>query len=136
MSILSPQILGTICVDLDHREETIRTVVFETLGRMPEPDLSEHIVATYFVWSHDLAPADVGREIAYHMTSGVRKAVKGSLLDQCSGIVIDSVCFDAEQRCGLVRVAFPLKMIFFTLRPGRGFLPCGRIGTPNWSMWR
>jgi ribulose 1,5-bisphosphate carboxylase large subunit-like protein len=53
----------------------------------------------------------VGGEISYHMTSGVRSASPGSLLDQCGGKVVDYVHFEPNGRTGVVRVAFPLKML-------------------------
>jgi len=111
MAVLSSEVLETIKFDLDNREDTIRRAVYEALAQMPAPDLSESIVASYFVWTTDLRPAEVGKEICYHMTSGVRKAKAGLLLDDCTGKVVDCVSFDKEQRCGLVRVAFPLKML-------------------------
>jgi ribulose-bisphosphate carboxylase large chain len=111
MNTLKPELLATFKFDLEKREELIRKSVFAALAKLPAPDLSENIVATYFIWAHNLTPAQVGKEICYHMTSGVRKASAGSLLDQCTGKVLDSVCFDKEERCGIVRVAFPLKML-------------------------
>jgi len=45
------------------------------------------------------------------MTSGARSASPGSLLDQCSGKVVDYVHFEPNGRTGIVRVAFPLKML-------------------------
>ena len=111
MSYLNSEILGKIKVDLDDREEVIRTAVYDALSQLPEPDLSESIVASYFVWSNTLALADIGKEICYHMTSGVRNPEAGSLFDDCTGKVVDYVSFDKEMRCGLVRIAFPLKML-------------------------
>ena len=111
MAVLSSNILDIIQSDPDEREELIRRIVFETLTPLPAPCLRDDVVATYFVWAHDLTPAEVGREIAYHMTSGVRNPPEGSLLAACTGKVIDSVTFDPGQRCGLVRVAFPLAML-------------------------
>ena len=108
--VLNTALLDKIKVDLDEREAIIRRAVYETLEQLAQPDLSENIVVTYFIWAQNLTPAEIGKEICYHMTSGVRDTEPGTLLDQCSGKVIDSVCFDKEQRCGLVRVAFPLKM--------------------------
>ncbi len=104
--------------DLDAREETIRRVVYDAMGELSSPDLSEHIVATYFVAARTMSPARAGGEISYHMTSGVRSAPPGSLLDRCGGRVIDSIAFDAAERTGIVRVAFPLLM----LRHGDGSL--------------
>lgn len=111
MAILSADILNRILVDPDERESLIRRIVFESLAELPAPDLTEQVVATYFVWAHDLTPAEVGRESAYHMTTGVRHPPAGSLLAACTGEVIDSVVFDVQQRCGLVRVGFPLRML-------------------------
>ena len=111
MTIISSELLGKIKIDLDEREEVIRQVVYEAMEQLPAPDLSKSIVVTYFVWSHSLTPQEVGKEICYHMTSGVRHAPKDSLLDSCTGRIVDSVEFDNEKRCGLVRIAFPLKML-------------------------
>jgi ribulose 1,5-bisphosphate carboxylase large subunit-like protein len=98
-------------LDLDAREETVRETVYEVMAELPRPDLSDQIVVTYWVHAATLTPAQVGREISYHMTSGVRKAPSGSLLDACTGQVIDAVDFDNSGRLGLVRVGFPLKML-------------------------
>ena len=98
-------------IDMDAREEIIRRAVYETLATLPRADLSDQIVVTYWVHAATLSPAQVGKEISYHMTSGVRKAPAGSLLEQCSGRVIDAVDFDESGRLGLVRVGFPLKML-------------------------
>jgi ribulose-bisphosphate carboxylase large chain len=97
--------------DLDDREELIRRAVYEALADLPEPDLSAHIVATYFVAARTMSPARAGKEIAYHMTSGVRSWGPGTLLAGCSGEVVDSIVFDRAERTGIVRVAFPLLML-------------------------
>ena len=97
--------------DPDHREELIRQVVYDTLEQLPPPELAEHVVAAYFVAARGMAPAQVGREICYHMTTGVRTARAGSLLAECTGQVVDAVAFDTAGRIGVVRVAFPLKML-------------------------
>jgi ribulose-bisphosphate carboxylase large chain len=111
MTHLSGRALEIVETDLDEREDVIRRLVAERLPEMHRPDLSEHIVGTYFVAARTMQPHQVGGEISYHMTSGVRSAPPGSLLDRCSGRVIDSVTFTASGRIGLVRVAFPLKML-------------------------
>jgi len=108
--------IGTDAIDtmkhnLDAREELIRSVVYEVLDGLASPDLSDQIVVTYWVHAATLTPAQVGKEISYHMTSGVRKAAPGSLLDECTGRVIDAVELDASGRLGVVRVGFPLKML-------------------------
>ena len=111
MKKISGDILSKIESDLDAREELIREIVYETLAGMEAPDLSEHLVATYFVWTKNLTPARAGEEISYHMTTAVRHPEPGSLLAECTGEVVASVSFDKEERCGLVRVAYPLKML-------------------------
>jgi ribulose 1,5-bisphosphate carboxylase large subunit-like protein len=111
MNELNSELLGIFKFDLEKRDELIRKTVFDCLAQLSKPDLSRHIVATYFTWAHNLTPAQVGNEICYHMTSGVRKAEPGTLLDRCTGRVLDSVCFDKEERMGIVRVAFPLEML-------------------------
>lgn len=111
MKKLDNEIIRIMSADLDEREERIRRVVYDAIDDLPEPNLSEHVVATYFVVAHNQSPAQVGREIAYHMTSGVRTSPPGSLLARCSGEVVDSVEFDTGGRIGLVRVAFPLLML-------------------------
>ncbi|MGC8861692.1 MAG: RuBisCO large subunit C-terminal-like domain-containing protein [Armatimonadota bacterium] len=111
MRLLSSDSLDSMKLDLDAREEIIRSAVYDTLAELPLPDLSDQIVATYWVYAATLTPVQVGQEISYHMTSGVRKPVPGSLLDQCTGRVIDAVEFDSSGRLGVVRVGFPLKML-------------------------
>ncbi|MBI2843157.1 MAG: hypothetical protein HYX78_07130 [Armatimonadetes bacterium] len=98
-------------VNLDDREEIIRSEVYEALAALDRPDLREQIVATYWVHAAHLTPAQVGKEISYHMTSGVRHSYEGSLLDQCTGRVVDAIEFDNTGRLGIVRVGFPLKML-------------------------
>lgn len=111
MKTLSAETLNSMHIDLDKREELIRDVVYEVLSSLDMPDLSDQIVVTYWVNAQSLTPAQVGKEISYHMTSGVRKSPAGSLLDQCTGRVIDAVDFDDTHRMGVVRVGFPLKML-------------------------
>lgn len=110
MERLSPKTLELVSVDLDDREECVRRAVGDVLQELPAPDLSAHVVATYFVVARTMGPAQVGGEIAYHMTTGVRTAPPGSLLEACSGEVVDAVTLDAADRVGIVRVAFPLRM--------------------------
>ncbi len=96
---------------MDAREETIRKLVYEALDGLRPAETPEHFVATYFVHASTLTCSQVGEEISYHMTSGVRAPRPGSLLETCTGKVVDAVAFDREDRCGIVRVAFPLKML-------------------------
>ncbi|MFH1924385.1 MAG: RuBisCO large subunit C-terminal-like domain-containing protein [Planctomycetota bacterium] len=111
MNPLDEATLNILRTDLDDREERIRRIVYDALAELSPPDLSEHVVASYFVVARSMGPARVGREIAYHMTSGVRTAPPGSLLAACSGEVVDAVSFDPADRIGIVRVAFPLAML-------------------------
>jgi len=111
MKELGNATLDLMRYDLDRREEVIRQAVYETLDTLPAPDLSEHIVASYFVAAKTMSPAQVGGELCYHLTSGVRKPPSGTLLAACTGQVVDAVSFDAAERIGIVRVAYPLKML-------------------------
>ncbi len=111
MKELDFDVLQVMKANLDSREELIRQAVYEALDELPEPDLSEQIVATYWVHAHTLSPSQVGKEISYHMTSGVRNVPAGSLLEECTGEVLDAVNFDSSGKLGLVRVGFPLKML-------------------------
>ena len=112
MSTLSPNILQTIKFDLDKREGIIRRAVYDGLGQMSKAETCDHLVATYFVVAHSESLNQVGQEISYHMTSGVRHAPAASLLDKCTGKVLDTGAFDRSGKVGLLRVAFPLKMLF------------------------
>jgi ribulose-bisphosphate carboxylase large chain len=108
---LDNKTLAALYEDPDKREDIIRKIVYESLETLGKPDLSKHIAVTYFVCARTLSPAQVGREIAYHMTSGVRNPPAGSLLARCNGEVLDEIIFDRLKRTGIVRVAFPLEML-------------------------
>ena len=111
MEYLGSKTLDVIRQDLDLREEIIRKVVVEVLAAMPQPDVSADVVATYFVVARSISVEQVGREIAYHATTGLRSVEAGSLLAECTGRVVDAVNLDPSGRVGVVRVAFPLKML-------------------------
>ncbi|MAE62757.1 MAG: hypothetical protein CMJ18_00675 [Phycisphaeraceae bacterium] len=111
MKAVDANTLEAMRLDLDHREEAIRNVVYEALHELPEPDLSEDIVATYFVATRDASIEQAGTHLAQLETTNVRSAPAGSLLEQCTGKVIDSVHFESTGKTGLIRVAFPLKML-------------------------
>jgi ribulose 1,5-bisphosphate carboxylase large subunit-like protein len=96
--------------DPDLRETAIRRWVYEVLPQHGAAELQDHIIATYFIVAQGSTPAEIGREIAYHMTAGVRSAPEGSLLAQCCGKVVGSVDHPTEKNTGLVSVAFPLKL--------------------------
>src|SRR5271157_1049972 len=109
---VDPKTLALMKLDLDQREEAIRRYVYEALESLPPADLRDAVVATFFVAARSMTVQAVGGAISYHMTSGVRSARPGSLLDQCSGKVVDYVHFEPNGRTGVVRVAFPLKMLW------------------------
>ena len=97
--------------DLDAREQLIRRLVVERLPEFPEADVTSDVVATYFVVSERKGLLDVGRTIAYHQTTAVRDPEPGSLVAACTGRALDCLAFDADERIGLARVAFPLAML-------------------------
>lgn len=111
MQCLGSSTLDIMRSDMDSREAVIRQAVYEAMAEFPACDRAAHIVTTYFVVARSMSPAQVGAEISYHMTSGVRKPKPGSLLAQCNGEVVHAANFDTAQRIGLVCVAFPLKML-------------------------
>ncbi|MFZ2657458.1 MAG: RuBisCO large subunit C-terminal-like domain-containing protein [Victivallales bacterium] len=111
MKSLDKRTLGIICEDIDKREDIIREIVYESLANLGKPDLSKHIAVSYFVSARTISPGQVGKEIAYHMTSGVRNPPRGSLLARCNGEVLDEIVLDGSKRVGIVRVAFPLEML-------------------------
>ena len=88
----------------------IRELVYAAMEEFPPPELSEHLVATYFVAARSMAPASRGRNSLPHDKWRAHSSA-GSLLAACSGEVVDAIAFDAAERVGVVRVAFPLKML-------------------------
>jgi len=111
MAHLAAKTLKIIEQDLDRREDVIRDAVYDVLSGWPAPDVSEHVVATYFIMTRSSSPARAGDEIAHLMSTSIHDPAKGSLLDQCTAEVTESTTFDAAGRIGMVRVAFPLKML-------------------------
>ncbi len=96
--------------DLDRREADIRKEVYDGLGDFTPADTGCNMVATYYVSSPERSIEAAGREFVYLQTTSVTDPPKGSLLEQCTGRLVDSVPFDKNGRTGLVRAAFPLKM--------------------------
>ena len=111
MTYLGASTLDVLKQDLDAREELIRNVVRDARAQLPPTDLTDHVVATYFVAARTMSAEQVGREICYHMTTSARTPAPGSLLHECTGQVAGAVPFEASGRTGVVRVAFPLKML-------------------------
>ena len=97
-------------LDLDAREDAIRKIVCERMAELETPDLTSDVVATYFVVSDGRKVHDVGRTISYHQTTAEKHPEPGSLVERCTGKVVDSDAFTADERIGIVRVAFPLAM--------------------------
>ena len=83
----------------------------ERLQELPSHDLSDNVVATYFVVTDGKKVFDAGKTIAYHQTTSIKHPEPNSLVGKCTGHAIDCVPFDAEERIGIVRVAFPLAML-------------------------
>jgi ribulose-bisphosphate carboxylase large chain len=103
--------IARLDIDLDAREELIRSLVVERMQELPVPDLSEHVVATYFIATDGKKVFDAGKTIAYHQTTSIKHPDPNSLVGKCTGHAIDCVPFDASERIGIVRVAFPLAML-------------------------
>ncbi len=104
-------VLERLDQDLDGREALIRRLVVERLPELPEADVTSDVVATYFVVCEQKGLLEVGRTIAYHQTTAIRQPEPGSLVAACTGRALDCIGFDAGERIGLVRVAFPLAML-------------------------
>ena len=102
---------STVCLDLDLREAEIREQVYDQgdfwAAAPPEPEL---VIATYFLRSRTGSLSDAGKAISYHMTTGIKKPPKGTLLESCTGKVLGVSPWDDSGRIGLVRVGFPTKL--------------------------
>lgn len=107
--------LDDILIDVDRHEAAIRRRVYDEShfwsDVVADPDA---IVATYFLRSRSTSLTKAGKLISYHMTTGTKHAVAGSLLDLCTGRVEGVLAWDALERVGLVRVAFPNKLFEHT----------------------
>ena len=100
-----------VLIDVDAREAAIRQRVYDQAhfwsDAPPDPDA---IVATYFLRPRTVSLTKAGKLISYHMTTGTKHAESGSLLDICTGRVEGVLPWDASDKVGLVRVAFPNKL--------------------------
>jgi len=94
----------------DQREMEIRRMVYEHLAQFAHLSDENAIIATYFVVSSAKPLDQVGKELVYHQTSGIKNPPEGLLVAECTGHFIDRIAFDGSERVGLVRVSFPLKM--------------------------
>lgn len=126
MKPISSQVLDSLWIDLDARENALRQVVRDRLGVKPAPRDDDAIVATYFFAFRTQRLADAVTEISYHATSGIKHPPKGSLLEACSARPAGVDAFDATGRIGLLHVAFPLKMM---LHPDGHLTSCDVLHT-------
>lgn len=72
--------------DLDAREELIREIVLERMEELPKPELTDSVIATYFVVSDGKRVYEVGQTIAYHQTTAIKHPEPGSLVGLLSGL--------------------------------------------------
>lgn len=99
-------------IDLDARESIIRQRVYdESDFWASSPEDPESLIATYFLKTREGTLADAGKSIAYHMTTGVKEASPGTLLDRCTGKVVGVRAWDTLGKLGLIRVTFPAKLL-------------------------
>ena len=68
-------------------------------------------MATYFFALRTKSLTNIGSEISYHATSGMKDPTAGSLVSECTGHVVGIDAFDHSQRMGLLQMAYPLKMM-------------------------
>jgi ribulose-bisphosphate carboxylase large chain len=111
MKTLPDRVIDALALDLDAREDLLRDVVADRIAESPAPAIDDAIVATYFFAFRTQRLEDAVSEISYHATSGIKHPPHGSLLEACSARPAGVDAFDARGRIGLLRVAFPLKMM-------------------------
>jgi len=111
MTISSPDTLQSLWHDWDAREELIREIVTGRLEDNPPAKDDDYVVATYFLALRTKKLAEIGKEIAYHSTSGIKQPPPGSLLEACTGKSVGVDEFDGTGRIGLLQMAYPLKMM-------------------------
>ncbi|MSU36555.1 MAG: hypothetical protein EXS36_15945 [Pedosphaera sp.] len=111
MLTFAPKTRAALDHDGDAREEILRTLITERLRTLPPPRLDDQVVATYFLRLRTWDLQHAGHEISYHATSGTHDIPKGSLIEQCTGAIAGIDPWDTTNRCGLLHIAFPLKML-------------------------
>ncbi len=111
MAAISTHLLDALWHDADLREEQLRQVITDRLPQHPPPQLDDQVVATYFLALRTKKLSEMGREIAYHATSGIKQPPPASLLEECTGQAVGIDPWDATGRIGLLHMAFPLKML-------------------------
>lgn len=111
MKPLAPSTLESLWYDADAREVQLRNIIQQRLDENPPPSSDDHVVATYFLALRTHKLTDIGTEIAYHATSGIKQPPAGSLLEQCTGMSMGVDPWDSTGRLGLLHMAYPLKMM-------------------------
>jgi ribulose 1,5-bisphosphate carboxylase large subunit-like protein len=103
---------GAIPIDLDEREGEIRQRVYDDLNFWAEAsEDSDAVIGTYFLRTRTESLTAAGRSISYHMTTGVKETDPGTLIDCCTGKVVGVRPWDAVEKLGLVRIAFPARLL-------------------------
>ena len=98
-------------IDQDRREAAIRQRVYDESDFWAAcPEDPTDLIATYFMKSRADSLTAAGKAISYHMTTGVKKPVRGSRIERCTGRVVGVRPWDASDRVGLLRVAFPAEL--------------------------
>jgi ribulose-bisphosphate carboxylase large chain len=111
MKPLDGRTIEWLWFDHDARETRLRAVVAERMADDPPLVIEGQIVATYFLVLRTMKLDAAAKEISYHATSGIKDPPPGSLLDACTAKLLKVDAFDATERMGLIRMAFPLKML-------------------------
>ncbi len=100
-----------MAIDVDEREATIRRRIYDESHFWAEtPEDPEAIVGTYFLHTRSGSLAEAGKTISYHMTTGDKDAIPGTLLDKCTGRIAGILPWDGQEQTGLLRVAFPTRL--------------------------
>jgi len=111
MPFVDARTMDVLGHDHDAREVVLRATIRDRLAENPPPRMDDHIVATYFFAFRTNTLARAVGEISYHATSGIKHPPRGSLLEACSATEAGVDAFDSGGQVGLLRVAFPLKMM-------------------------
>ncbi len=117
MRPLDTKTIDWLWADADAREVRLREVITERMAEMSPTVMDDQLVATFFLALRTMKLEAAAREISYHSTSGIKDPPPGSLLEKCTATTVAVDPFDSTGRLGLIRMAFPLKML---LHPDRG----------------
>ena len=111
MKPINSSTLESLWHDADAREVRLREMVQQQLQENPPPSIDDQIVASYFLALRTKKLTEIGKEIAYHATSGIKQPRPGSLLAQCTGQSVGVNEWDRTGRLGILHMAYPLKML-------------------------